>query len=143
MNCGFSWGPQNVSTPSPSKALDRRVPNSSVFLSTLVIAYALVKSHFSRMIESLFLRFNSDAPLSIHISSWPKRYKVTLMAFLGVFLMEILRANLSVAIIDMTSNKTVVVGNKIVLFIVSTIILISSYIILCEHSSWCDIYDIF
>ena len=52
-----------------------------------------------------------------------KRYLVTALAFVGCFLMYSLRIILGIALIEMTSEKTIVVGDKI-----KTIVSYSMYI---------------
>lgn len=40
-----------------------------------------------------------------------KRYTVTFLTFSGMMLLYILRTNLSIAMVDMTSDKNITVGN--------------------------------
>ena len=42
----------------------------------------------------------------------PKRYIVTALAFVGCFSMYALRVALGIALVDMTSEQTVVIGNQ-------------------------------
>jgi len=46
--------------------------------------------------------------------SFAKRYIITLLAFVGIFLMIALRTNLSMALPQMTSAKNVTMGNETV-----------------------------
>lgn len=42
----------------------------------------------------------------------PKRYWITLLAFFGEFLLNLLHVNLSIAIVEMTSSKNTTDGNE-------------------------------
>lgn len=42
----------------------------------------------------------------------PKRYLVTALAFVGCFSMYNLRTTLGIALVEMTSEKTIVIGNR-------------------------------
>ena len=41
----------------------------------------------------------------------PKRYMVTTLAFVGCFSMYYLRTTLAIALVEMTSEKIIVIGN--------------------------------
>ena len=78
------------------------VKTSSAQLALIFLALLLTEDlNFSRSMESYQSKFYLQ-----------KRYFVALMAFFGWIFMFLMRTNLSISIIDMTSERLVTVGNK-------------------------------
>ncbi|XKL68360.1 hypothetical protein PGB90_003851 [Kerria lacca] len=65
--------------------------------------------------EEFPLKMNYDDKINLHKDVpvfYRKRYYISFLAFFGMVISVLLRTNLSIAIVEMTSNKTITEGNE-------------------------------